>query len=82
MLIIIFFQQWNPSVTATTPGFPSRGTAQVSQAVNPALLGATSAVASQAAPVEIKSSGRKQLPEASSFLLVLSCFDSSTPDIF
>ncbi|XP_009627508.1 uncharacterized protein LOC107815984 isoform X1 [Nicotiana tabacum] len=56
-------QQWNPSVTATTPGFPSRGTAQVSQAVNPALLGATSAVASQAAPVEIKSSGRKQLPE-------------------
>ncbi|XP_019229889.1 PREDICTED: probable ADP-ribosylation factor GTPase-activating protein AGD14 isoform X2 [Nicotiana attenuata] len=55
--------QWNPSVTATTPGFPSTGTAQVSQGVNPALLGATSAVASQAAPVEIKSSGRKQLPE-------------------
>lgn len=46
-------QQWNSSVAPSTLGFPSSVTAQVPQAV---------AVASQAASVETKSSGRKELP--------------------
>lgn len=55
-------QQWNSSVSPSTLGFPSSATAQVPQAVNPVLQEATSAVASQASSVEIKSIGRKELP--------------------
>ncbi|XP_049397726.1 probable ADP-ribosylation factor GTPase-activating protein AGD14 [Solanum stenotomum] len=55
-------QQWNSSVAPSTLGFSSSATAQVPQAVNPVLQEATSAVASQASSVEIKSIGRKELP--------------------
>ncbi|CAN4094358.1 unnamed protein product [Withania somnifera] len=55
-------QQWNSSAAPSTLGFPSSVTAQVPQAVNPVLPETTSAVASQAASVETKSSGRKELP--------------------
>lgn len=55
-------QQWNTSVAPSTLGFPSSATAQVPQAANPVPGEATSAVASQASSVEIKSIGRKELP--------------------
>ncbi|XP_059276838.1 probable ADP-ribosylation factor GTPase-activating protein AGD14 isoform X1 [Lycium ferocissimum] len=55
-------QQWNSSVAPSTLGYPSSATAQVPQAVNLVLQEATSAVASQASSVEIKSIGRKELP--------------------
>ncbi|KAF3635496.1 putative protein VERNALIZATION INSENSITIVE 3-like [Capsicum annuum] len=47
-------QQWNSSVAPSILGFPSSATAQAPQAVHPVLPEANS--------VEIKSSGRKELP--------------------